>query len=184
MVFAPSSSPCVTSPVSNLDHPNSVVSARTVAASDSMSPPLGQEPSVSLVFEFRILFPSTRVNFPSVMDQQTLTSSIAALYDRLDAQTAVVNSYRSLEEALQEQIAYNDRLECELRYFQDLAPPLSEFTCDDMSAYRRVMTMRSNGLANLRRSWVNMQTSREKLQVLSLLSRRTQPLIAARATPT
>ena len=40
-------------------------------------------------------------DFPSVMDQKTLGYSIAALYDRPDAQTAVVDAYRSLEEALQ-----------------------------------------------------------------------------------
>ena len=62
-----------------------------------------------------------------MMDRQTLESSIAALYDHLDAQTVVVDSYRSLKEALQEQMARNDRLERELRSFQDFAPPLSEF---------------------------------------------------------
>ena len=100
MVSTASSSPSATSHVSNLDEPNSVVSARTVAASVSMSPPLGQEPFASFVSESRILHPSTRVDFPSVMNQQTLVSSIAALYERLDAQTAVVDSLCSLEEAL------------------------------------------------------------------------------------
>ena len=94
---------------------------------DSMSPPLGLGPSASFVFEFRNLLSSIRVEFPSDLDQQTLVPSITALYNRLDAQSAVVDSYLSLEGALKEKMARNDRLECELQSFQDLAPPLSEF---------------------------------------------------------
>ena len=51
------------------------------------------------------------------MDQQTLISSVAALYDRLDAQSDVIDSYRFLEEAIQEQMARNVRLKCELQSF-------------------------------------------------------------------
>ena len=62
-----------------------------------------------------------------MLDRQTLKSSLAAIYDRLDAQNVVVDSFRSLEEALQEKEVRNDRLDCELRSFQELAPPLSEY---------------------------------------------------------
>ena len=95
------------------------------------------------------------------MDQQALVSSIAVLYDHMDAQTAVVDMYRSFDEALPEQMARNVRLECKLQSLQDIAPPLSEF---NMNAYRIVTTTRSNVLAISRRSWVNVQTCREKLQ--------------------
>ena len=82
-----------------------------------MSPPLGQEPSAQL--RLRILDPAPfhSVDFTPVMDQQTLISSVAALYDRLDAQSDVIDSYRFLEEAIQEQMARNVRLKCELQSF-------------------------------------------------------------------
>ena len=97
-----------------------------MAASDSMSPPSGHQPPTNFVFESQILLLS-RVDFPSMMDQQALVSSIAALYDHMDAQTAVVDMYRSFDEALPEQMARNVRLECKLQSLQDIAPPLSEF---------------------------------------------------------
>ena len=101
MVSTPYSFRSTVSFISNLDDTNPVTSAHKVAASEPMSSPLGQDPSASVVSESRILLFSTRMDFPPMMDQQTCMSSIAALYDRLDAQTAVVGSYRSLEEALQ-----------------------------------------------------------------------------------
>ena len=55
----------------------------------------------------------------------------------------MVDSYCSLEGALQEQMARNDRFECELWYFQDLAPPLSEFI---LRRYERLQERYDNAL--------------------------------------
>ena len=93
MAFTSLSSPSAASLVSNFDDTNSATSARTVSA---VSPPLGQDPSASFVSESQILLPSFRVAIPTVMDQQALMSSIAAIYDRLDVKNDVMDNYRSL----------------------------------------------------------------------------------------
>ncbi|CAI5701002.1 unnamed protein product [Peronospora effusa] len=124
-----SSSSAAASPVSR-DGSDSVVSASSSAVSRPGKFHLTFDPPLKHFFESRFLLPSTRVEFPPVMDRHILESSIAALYNRLDAQTAVVYSYRSLEDALREQEVRSNRLERALQSFQELATPLSKFVLD------------------------------------------------------
>ena len=61
------------------------------------------------------MLPSSRVSVASLLDRDTLTAGIAALYDQLDLHAAVVADYHSLEELCRDQKLEINRLQTELQ---------------------------------------------------------------------
>ena len=61
------------------------------------------DPTMNSSTGSRILLPSTRIILPPVADRQNVISFVSSLYDRLEAQDTIVESYHSMENALQEQ---------------------------------------------------------------------------------
>ena len=64
---------------------------------------------------------------PPLVDRESLHSRIAALYDQLDLQEAVVRNYHSLKEAFQDQKLQIDRLQIEVRSYVEIAPRLAAY---------------------------------------------------------
>ena len=70
------------------------------------------------------VFSLSRVIATSLVDRETLSSTIAAIYDQLDLQEAVLRGYRSLKVTCQYQKSQIDRLQEELRLYVEIAPLL------------------------------------------------------------
>ena len=73
------------------------------------------------------MLPSSRSSVTSLLDRNTLTVGIAALYDQLDLHAAVVADYHSLEELCRDQKLQIDRLQTELKSYVELAPRLATY---------------------------------------------------------
>ena len=73
------------------------------------------------------MLPSSRMGHASLLDRDTLTAAIAALYAQLDLQDAVVAGYHSLEEVCQNQRMQIDRLQTQLRLYVEIAPLLATY---------------------------------------------------------
>ena len=63
----------------------------------------------------------------SLVNRDTLTAEIAALYNQLDLHDAVVADYQSLEEVCRDQKLQLDRMQTMLQSYVDLAPRLATF---------------------------------------------------------
>ena len=95
---------------------------------------VGHNISTSDSSEF-ILLPSTRIEIPCAVDRATLDAAIDSLYLRLDLQQTVVDQYRSMEIALDQQTILNRRLNQDL---QDLRTSASSFVQFAQSKYDRM----------------------------------------------
>ena len=73
------------------------------------------------------MLPSSRKGAASLVDRDTLTAGIAALYYQLDLQDAVVASYHSLEDVFRDYKLQIDRLQTELRSYVEIAPRLATY---------------------------------------------------------
>ena len=86
-----------------------------------------RDPTIGSSTGSRILLPSTRIILPPVADRQNAISLVSSLYDRLEAQDTIVESYHSMENALQEQEFRGNQLETELNSYHELVPRLCTF---------------------------------------------------------
>ena len=92
------------------------------------------------------MLPSSRVSVASLLDRDTLTAGIAALYDQLDLHAAVVADYHSLEELCRDQKLQIDRLQTELQSYVELAPRLATYV---QQRYLGLWTDRQNMIERL-----------------------------------
>ena len=85
----------------------------------------------------RILLPSTRIILPTFTNRQIAISWISSLYDHLEAQDTIVESYHSMENALQEQEFRGNQPETELNSYHELVPRLCTFVLRRDEALRQ-----------------------------------------------
>uniref|UniRef100_A0AAV1UV60 Uncharacterized protein n=1 Tax=Peronospora matthiolae TaxID=2874970 RepID=A0AAV1UV60_9STRA len=92
---------------------------------DSPIPPFTPPPGLSV--RRPVVLPSSWVSSASLLNCDTLTAGIAALYGQLEIHAAVVANYHSLEELCRDQKLQIDRLQMQLQSYVEIAPRLATY---------------------------------------------------------